>query len=272
MRLLLVGIGIGVIASLTSSGAHAQTPADVGVTVRIHSVNRDTERLTGVLLSATSQNLVIRLESGTTDVISTSTIKKVEVTEGSRRHAGHGALMGFVGGAAVGGAYGTFNDDAFGFGCDGYGCSGGEAVAGGAYLLSVLGALGGALVGGLVRTDDWVEVPPDLLYADRPAEELGVFLQRAKEMRVFPLSVALGLGPGHVGHGGGLSGHISVRVVPRTWGLGVRLNWGWTGPAVRGSTLARALDGLLGDGSSAPARSSTETFPSWGYPSRHPLT
>ena len=96
MRLLLVGIGIGVIASLTSSGAHAQTPADVGVTVRIHSVNRDTERLTGVLVSATSKNLVIRLESGTTDVISTSTIKKVKVTEGSRRHAGHGALMGPV--------------------------------------------------------------------------------------------------------------------------------------------------------------------------------
>ena len=39
----------------------------------------------------------------------------------------------------------------------------------------------------------------------------------------FPLSVELGLGKGYAGHGMGFSGKASVRVIPRTWGLGVRL-------------------------------------------------
>ncbi len=39
----------------------------------------------------------------------------------------------------------------------------------------------------------------------------------------FPLSVELGLGPGYAGHGVGWGGKISVRFMPRTWGLGVRL-------------------------------------------------
>ena len=39
----------------------------------------------------------------------------------------------------------------------------------------------------------------------------------------FPLSVELGLGKGYAGYGMGFSGKASVRVIPRTWGLGVRL-------------------------------------------------
>jgi len=42
-------------------------------------------------------------------------------------------------------------------------------------------------------------------------------------MRVFPLSVEFGLGPSHAGHSGGFGGQISVRLVPGTWGLGVRI-------------------------------------------------
>ncbi len=38
-----------------------------------------------------------------------------------------------------------------------------------------------------------------------------------------PLSVELGLGVGTAGHGGGLSGKFAVRVIPRTWGIGVKL-------------------------------------------------
>ncbi len=215
-------IGVGLIASLTSSGALAQTPTDAGMTVRIHSVDRGTEPITGFLVSATSESFVIREKSGRTEVISPSTIEKIEVTEKRRRHAGHGAIMGLVSGATTGGLWGALNDESFQFRCDGDVC-GDDAAAMGAYLLGLVGALGGALVGGLIRTDDWVEVTPDLLYADRSTEELATFLRRARDMRAFPLSVELGLGPGFAGHGGGLSGQISVRLVPKSWGVGVRL-------------------------------------------------
>ena len=57
-----------------------------------------------------------------------------------------------------------------------------------------------ALVGDGVGRDDWLEVPPDFLYADRSTEELATFLRRAR--LPYPLAVELGLGPGY-GIGGG---------------------------------------------------------------------
>ena len=104
MRRLLVGIGV--IVSLTGSGAQAQEPADVGVRVRLHSVDRDAESLVGMLVSATPERFVVREESGNTAVVSTSAIRNVEVSEGLRGQAGPGVLIGFMSGAAIGAMYG----------------------------------------------------------------------------------------------------------------------------------------------------------------------
>lgn len=78
------------------------------------------------------------------------------------------------------------------------------------------------MVGAIAHREDWVEVAPTILYSDRSNDELRVILETAQRMRAFPLSVELGLGPGYAGHGTELAGKFSVRVVPRTWGLGVR--------------------------------------------------
>jgi hypothetical protein len=78
------------------------------------------------------------------------------------------------------------------------------------------------VVGAIAHREDWVEVAPTILYSDRSNDELRVILETAQRMRAFPLSVELGLGPGYAGHGTELAGKFSVRVVPRTWGLGVR--------------------------------------------------
>ena len=211
-------IGIGVIASLTGSGAHAQEPDDVGLSVRIHSVDPDTEPLMGGLVSATRESFVIREGSGATDVISTSMIEKVEVSEGLRRHVGLGALIGFLSGAAMGATYGETSPDRW---CSGD-CGHDKAVAFGV-LFGIIGAVPGALVGAVVRTEEWVEVAPNILYDDRPADEPSMILQRRRRMRSLPLSVELGLGPGYAGHGAGLTGKFSLRVIPGRWGVGVRL-------------------------------------------------
>lgn len=216
MRPLL--IGIVVIVSLSGSGAQAQTPADAGLRVRIHSVDRDTEPLIGVLVSATSEGFVVREESGATAVISTSTIERVEVSEGLRRRIEAGVLIGFLSGAAIGATLGETSRLERGFGDRGHF----EAVAFG-LLFGIIGTAPGALVGRTVRTEDWVELAPNILYDDRPADELSMILQRRRQMRSLPLSVELGLGPGYAGHGVGLSGKFSVRVIPRRWGFGVRL-------------------------------------------------
>ena len=52
---------------------------------------------------------------------------------------------------------------------------------------------------------------------------LAVMPSSAVSQDTSPLSIELGLGLGYAGHGGGLSGKVAVRVIPRTWGIGVRL-------------------------------------------------
>ena len=52
---------------------------------------------------------------------------------------------------------------------------------------------------------------------------LAVMPSSAVSQDTFPVSLELGLGRGYAGHGWGLSGKFSLRVIPRTWGIGVRL-------------------------------------------------
>lgn len=216
MRRLL--IGLGVMVSLISSGAQAQNPANAALRVRIHSANRDADPLMGVLVSATPEAFVVREESGTTNVISASAIERVEVSEGLRRRVELGVLIGFLSGAAIGATLGESSRLERGFGGRGHY----EAVAFG-LLFGIIGTVPGALVGRAVRTEEWVEIAPNVLHDDRGDDELSMSLQRRRQMRSLPLSVELGLGPGYAGHGVGLSGKFSVRLIPRRWGVGVRL-------------------------------------------------
>ena len=52
---------------------------------------------------------------------------------------------------------------------------------------------------------------------------LAVMPSAAVSQDTFPVSLELGLARGYAGHGWGWSGKFSLRVIPRTWGIGVRL-------------------------------------------------
>ncbi len=93
-----------------------------------------------------------------------SSVTRLEVSGGQHRRWGRGALIGLVIGAGIGAMSGPAIGAAVSAGpCFDQCTSTARDVAAGALLLAVPGALIGAGIGALIKTDRWEEVPLDRL-------------------------------------------------------------------------------------------------------------
>lgn len=155
MRILSVSIlaaaALGVCA--TTAGAQVEAisfPVDDPVRVWRYSVPE--APLTGRVSSWSYETLDLVQPPGPPAAIPLSDVARLEV-ERTRGHAGTGALVGGGIGAALGLALGiaAANDDFFD-------ADGGDVVAGTVFMAASCAGFG-ALIGLLVRTAEWEEVP-----------------------------------------------------------------------------------------------------------------
>lgn len=102
-----------------------------------------------------------------------SPLAKLEVHRGRKSNTGNGALIGFVSGAVIGAAMGAAPCPENAYVC----IEGWEGAALGGGVLGAVGAGLGALVGAVMRTDRWEEVPLDRLRVGlAPQKELGLMV------------------------------------------------------------------------------------------------
>lgn len=120
-----------------------------GARVRVTAPDVANGQITGSLVSLGDSSLV--LPDGE---IPLASITALEVSRGTKSHAATGALTGFVIGL-LGGALAVYSfcTDSF-FGP----CTGGEVV-GSMAVMTIPPTLLGALIGALIRTEQWEEVP-----------------------------------------------------------------------------------------------------------------
>lgn len=116
---------------------------------------------TGTLIGLDTTHLRLQPQGrADTVVVPTGAVTKLELSTGQKSAAGRGALIGALVGGGLGLLLGTA---AASESCDpNKWCIdyGGEAVAAGVVLLGGVGALTGAFIGALSRTDRWEPVPP----------------------------------------------------------------------------------------------------------------
>ena len=132
------------------SSAQTQTGLSLGDRVRITPSDPAEERFGGSYQDGRNESLVV-VGEGDTITIPISGIATLERQEGTRGWTGPGALIGLLGGSAIG--VGVAKD-----------CGGDHGLQGickvGAIGIGVLGGtLLGALVGSFIRTENWVVVP-----------------------------------------------------------------------------------------------------------------
>jgi hypothetical protein len=115
------------------------------------------EHLTGKATALRGDTLFVDVGGPSPTPVALSRVATIEVSHGTKSNVGKGALIGGLVGVALGGA-------AYAVGCGSelYGqevsCSGGE-VAGGVVLFGLGGAAAGALIGALIRTEGWEQIP-----------------------------------------------------------------------------------------------------------------
>ena len=133
--------------------AHAKEAQSVpaGTLVRVTAPSVSKGRLTGTLLSANDQEVVLALPGSEPRTIPRSAMTRLEWSRGYHRNAIPGALVGGgLGGVFLGAlSYAMCDDPAT---CSVYLPAVGVGVA--------LGALPGAGIGALIRTRDWKDVEP----------------------------------------------------------------------------------------------------------------
>jgi hypothetical protein len=106
--------------------------------------------LTGTLVSANDQAIVLALPDSEPRTIPRSAVTRLEWSRGYHRHPIPGAVVGgLLGGAFLGAASMAL--------CDAASCSVSLAAVGVGFAL---GALPGAGVGALIKTREWAEVKP----------------------------------------------------------------------------------------------------------------
>jgi hypothetical protein len=146
--LLITILGFGMTQQLVGQ-AEALQP---GQRVRVTLTGPDPHRLQSTYQQLLGDTLVLSSAS-----YELSDVTKLEVWRGQRSMAGRGALVGFVGGAALGAIIGYSMGDSEGL-CT-IACTAGQKAAWGAGIGGGAGVLGGLLIGALSKTDKWEEVP-----------------------------------------------------------------------------------------------------------------
>lgn len=133
------------------AAAEAQEPVPTGERVRVTS---DVGAIVGELAAVDDGELEVRTETGPV-VIPHDDVSRVEVSRGRRGHPWTGMAVG-AGTGLLWGLLVTAGDD---IEDPDYG---GEAALSGAVAASgaLIGALGGLVVGSLIRTERWVEATP----------------------------------------------------------------------------------------------------------------
>jgi hypothetical protein len=147
-KLLLTLTWLGCLAG-QAQAEDAQSPS-VGTLVRVTAPRVSKRRLTGTLVAANEQQIVLALPDSAPRVIPRSAVTRLERSRGYHRHPIPGAVVGGL----LGGAF--FGYASLGL-CDAASCSVSLAAVG---VGAALGALPGAGVGALIRTRDWAEVTP----------------------------------------------------------------------------------------------------------------
>jgi hypothetical protein len=162
---------------LVSANAHGQgRPEDKrsgglaplpGLRLRVTAPSESTKPIVGTLVEVTDREIVLSLAESARKAIARTDVTRLERSEGRKRHAGKGALIGAGIGVATIVAMGAFDDS------EGEG-SMEEGLAFGA-IFGAAGAAAGAIVGGLIRTERWSELPAnDLRVSLRPSRNRGL--------------------------------------------------------------------------------------------------
>lgn len=155
MRVSSIGILAATALGISVSAANAQVEAvsfPIDEPVRVWRYSVPEVPLTGRVSSWSYETLNLVQPPGPPAVIPLSDVARMEV-ERTKGHAGTGALVGGGIGAALGLALGiaAANDDFFD-------ANAGDVVAGTVFMAAT-GAGFGALIGLLVRTEEWEEFP-----------------------------------------------------------------------------------------------------------------
>jgi hypothetical protein len=174
MRVLISICAISVVIPFASLGAQQSAlPGDrVRVsechirTLRSGTLRNECERHVGTLSVLTAQVVTLRMEGTATEfAVPLDSVIKLEVHRGRRARTGRGALIGSIVGVASGAIVGV----AVAKGpstCEDLGwpepCGARLALTGG-LLFGASGALVGTVIGALIKTDRWEEVPLDRL-------------------------------------------------------------------------------------------------------------
>ena len=165
--LLALSCAIGLAGAAPADEALA-VPA--GTLVRVTAPSLSKKRLTGTLVSAGEQELVLALPDSRPCRLPRSAVTRLEWSRGSHRHPIPGAVVGgLLGGALLGAASLAM--------CDAASCSVSLGAVG---IGFALGALPGTGVGALVKTRDWREASPSRVQVSlAPVRGRGVAAQVA---------------------------------------------------------------------------------------------
>jgi hypothetical protein len=160
---LLIGIGTGTAAAQPTG----DSPLQIGDRIRIKTPS-SSSAIKGTLVAADDVGLTLAPEGRDTShrKFARSEIAKVEVVRGKKSHWLAGAVAGAAGGLVLTALY-----------CGNGWCDESGEWAGSAAFFGGIGAAGGALVGVLIRTDRWQDVPSEgLKVGVRPMRGRGLAL------------------------------------------------------------------------------------------------
>jgi hypothetical protein len=148
LTLALAGLAI----AAGTAFADQAVPMPAGTRVRVTTPEVQARRVTGTLVEASERVIVLAFASGERRAIPVEAVTRLERSRGRRGHPVAGAVVGGL----LGGGFVALMS---GLACDVEDCEGSPA---GAVLLGVgLGALPGAGVGALIKTERWDAVPAD---------------------------------------------------------------------------------------------------------------
>lgn len=131
------------------------TEGIVGERARIYPSRDSARPYVGILRSYDGDMATLESPDGPQITLPLSPSARLEISRGTRSHAGQGAAIGTLVGAvglAVAGAANCSNDDGF------FDIGPGECAAAGALLGGAAGALVGLVIGSNQHSESWVEV------------------------------------------------------------------------------------------------------------------
>ena len=159
-RLSIIPLAVLAFAPLTRVTAQEPPPVKVGDRVRVTAPGLGVPNRDGILRLLDADSLVMRPEYGGPSrlVIPLASLTRFEVHRGGKSHVGAGAGYGALAGAVIGVGSAAIL-------CSSNGCA---EYTGAVYLVlggggTLAGLLIGSIVGALIKTDRWEEIPLDCL-------------------------------------------------------------------------------------------------------------